>query len=52
MPVPTQRAPQRMRSLFWETTLARINLERDANYVIARVLEFGLERDVRWLLRR
>jgi hypothetical protein len=41
-----------MRGLFWETTLARIDLERDAQFVMARVLEFGRLRDVRWLLKQ
>ena len=41
-----------MRPLFWDSTLARIDLSRDAGYVMARVLEFGRARDVRWLIRR
>jgi hypothetical protein len=41
-----------MHALFWETRPARVDLERDVDYVLARVLEFGRLVDVRWVLRR
>ncbi len=44
--------PGRMATLFWDTSLTRIDLERDANYVMARVLEFGGIKDVHWLQKR
>lgn len=40
-----------MRWLFWETSPNRIDLDRDSDYVLARVLEFGTMRDVRWAIR-
>lgn len=40
-----------MRRLFWEARPARLDVDRDADYVLARVLEFGGEVDVRWLVR-
>lgn len=40
-----------MHALFWDSRPARIDLERDADYVLARVLEFGRWVDVQWLLR-
>lgn len=45
------RLPKSMRWLFWESTLGRIDAERDADYVLARVLEFGTMREVRWAVR-
>ena len=48
----TRRPPARMKHLFWDTRLTRIDLVRDESYVMARVLEFGLMRDVRWLMKR
>lgn len=44
--------PISMRALFWDTRLTRIDPERDADFVLARVLEFGRLCDVRWLIRR
>lgn len=40
-----------MRWLFWETTPARVDLLKDADYVLARVLEFGRLKDVRWVIK-
>lgn len=40
-----------MRWLFWETSLARVDLDRDSEYVLARILEFGTMREVRWAVR-
>ncbi len=41
-----------MRSLFWDTRLERVNLQRDADFILSRILEFGRARDVTWLIRR
>ncbi len=41
-----------MRSLFWDTRIERIDPVRDAEYILARVLEFGRLVDVKWLIRR
>jgi hypothetical protein len=41
-----------MRWLFWETTPARIDPKRDADFVLTRVLEFGRLEDVRWLVKQ
>ncbi len=43
--------PRRLRRLFWEARPARIDPDRHADYVLARVLEFGGEMGVRWLVR-
>jgi len=44
--------PKNMRWLFWEIDPSRIDEQRDANFVIARVLEHGTLADVAWLRRR
>lgn len=43
--------PKNRRWLFWEVSPARVDLRRDAHYVMARVLEHGMLDDVRWLVR-
>lgn len=37
--------------MLWDTTPARLDLERDAWFLMGWVLEFGTMRDVRWLKR-
>ena len=36
-------------SLFWDTNPKWIDLEKNAQYVIERVLDFGRDDEVRWL---
>jgi len=36
-------------SLFWDTNPENIDLEKNAQYVIERVLDFGRDDEVRWL---
>lgn len=44
------RPPGAMRWLFWDVELADIDTRRDADYVLARILEHGTIADVRWVL--
>jgi hypothetical protein len=44
--------PIAQRWLFWDVDPTKIDLRRDARYVIPRVLERGRLVDVQWLLRR
>lgn len=37
------------RSLFWDTNVAQIDRDKNADFVIGRVLKFGDEADWRWL---
>lgn len=39
------------KSLFWDVDPATIDLEKNARYVIERVLDFGTDEEVRWLWR-
>ncbi len=36
-------------SLFWDTDPKKIDAEKNARYVIERVLDFGNDDEVRWL---
>ncbi len=36
-------------ALFWDTDPAKIDLQKNAQYVIERVLDLGNDREVRWL---
>ena len=36
-------------SLFWDTNPKNINTRENAVYVIERILEFGNDKEVRWL---
>lgn len=37
-------------SLFWDVNPKTIDLQKHARYVIERILEFGNESEVRWML--
>ena len=36
-------------SLFWDTDPKHIDLKKNAQYIIERVLDFGRDEEVRWL---
>ena len=36
-------------SLFWDTDPKTIDLQKNAQYVIERILDFGNDNEVRWL---
>lgn len=43
--------PARLHSLFWDTSLEKIHLKRNARYIIERLLEFGDMFALEWLQR-
>jgi len=45
----TAVVPERFRPLFWDTTLSKIHIKRNARYIIERVLEFGNMNAIEWL---
>lgn len=45
------RVPKSHRWIFWETDAARLDVERDADYILGRALEAGGIAEVRWLVR-
>ena len=44
--------PKRMHWLFWELDPKKIDLNRDADYVIARIVENGMLAEVQWLISK
>lgn len=36
-------------SLFWDTNPANIDTEKNAQYIIERILDFGNDKEVSWL---
>jgi hypothetical protein len=40
-----------MKFMFWNMDFARLDYRRDADAVIATIVEFGRLEDVRWMLR-
>ena len=46
------RPPRRMKSLFWNVAFERLDVERDADFILSRILERGRLTDVRWALER
>jgi len=36
-------------ALFWDTKPGKIDANRNAKYVIERILDFGSDKEVRWL---
>ena len=45
-----RRVPKAQHWLFWEVDPARLDVDRDADTILARVLEHGRMVDVRWAL--
>jgi len=45
-----RRPPEQLRILFWEADFSRIDVDAHADSIMARVLEFGRLRDVKWLV--
>jgi len=43
--------PERMRYLFWDTSLSKVHIKRNTRYIIERVLEFGDMYALEWLQR-
>lgn len=42
--------PEKHRWLFWDVDAATLDVERDADYILPRVLERGAIDDVRWVI--
>ena len=38
-------------SLFWDVDPKTINPQRHAHYIIERILEYGTDEEVRWMVR-
>ena len=47
----TSVIPERFRSLFWDTSIDKIHIKRNARYIIEKVLEFGGLESLEWLQR-
>ena len=45
------RVPLAHRWVFWDVDPRRLDVRRDAGYIIPRVLEFGGMAQVRWVIR-
>jgi hypothetical protein len=46
------RPPRSMKPLFWNVDLDAVDVDRDVDFVLTRVLERGKMADVRWVIRR
>lgn len=44
------RMPRRA-SLFWDVDPKTLDQKKHARYIIERILDFGTDREVRWLMR-
>ncbi|HAJ44833.1 MAG: hypothetical protein UV53_C0015G0013 [Candidatus Azambacteria bacterium GW2011_GWE1_42_9] len=44
-----KKIPQKMRWLFWSYDIKTINFDRDKDYVISQVLNYGTWDDIKWL---
>lgn len=49
--LPLLVVPAEHRWIFWEVDADQLDLERDADFILARVLERGGIEQVRWLMR-
>lgn len=41
--------PKRLQGVLWSMPVERLDVERDANYIIHQVLSYGVLEDLRWL---
>jgi hypothetical protein len=37
------------KSLFWDTDVKKIKVKKNAKYIIERILDFGMDPEVRWM---
>jgi Family of unknown function (DUF6922) len=49
--IETTAVPPRFRSLFWDTSIDKIHIKRNARYIMERVLELGDMDAIEWLQR-
>ena len=47
---PGDRLPEFLSLLFWEAEAEAIRIEHNAEYIIERVIEYGDDRAIAWLL--
>jgi hypothetical protein len=38
-------------TLFWDVNPAKIDIKKNAKYVIERILDFGNDKEVKWMLK-
>jgi hypothetical protein len=50
--IRVMRPPRRMKSLFWNVDFDRLDVARDVEFILTRVLEHGRMVDVRWAIDR
>lgn len=36
-------------SLFWDTNPNKLDIHKNATYIVERIMDFGLDEDVRWM---
>ena len=41
--------PPLRQSLFWDTDIKKIDLKKHAAYVMERILDFGKDKEVKWM---
>ena len=51
MKKPKAKIPQKMKWLFWSYDIKSLDVERDKEYIITQVLNYGTWEDLKWLFR-
>jgi hypothetical protein len=46
------KPPRAQHWLFWDVNPSQLDVKRDRDYILARILEFGRLADVKWVLSR
>ncbi|OIP04133.1 hypothetical protein AUK18_00575 [Candidatus Beckwithbacteria bacterium CG2_30_44_31] len=44
--------PKHLHKYFWEINPRELSLSEDADYIVARLLDYGKTQDIEWLLER
>jgi hypothetical protein len=51
MPNKRLSPPKTMQALFWSSDVKSLNLQKDKDVIVHRILSYGSLNDLRWLLR-
>jgi len=45
------KIPKKMQWLFWSCNVNELDLEKDKNYIVSQVLNYGTWEDLKWLFK-
>ncbi|MBU1085859.1 MAG: hypothetical protein ABIJ43_00930 [Candidatus Beckwithbacteria bacterium] len=46
-----KKLPKKLYSYFWEVDSGEIRLEKDRDYIVKRLIDYGKTSDIKWLMK-